>query len=457
MGTNKKGIPKFALFACIALSASGIMFGYDNSVMSGAIGYITDRFTLNPATVGMVVSGITIGAVIGALFAGVLTDAIGRKKALLLAAVFFAVGSLAQSVAQEPTLLIIFRFVAGLGIGLTNTVSPVYIAEIAPSKIRGAFGAMYQLLVSIGLTVVFFINAYIASSGDVAWNVSTGWRLMLGMGAVPAIIVFVLVCFVPESPRWLRLKGRTNKAAEVLGRIREAGETEKELAEIDEAIERSKEEKSASFKAIFKPGIRKIVGIGFLVALFQHITGIDGIIYYCAIIFEEAGLGRNAALYNTIFVGITLIIFTIVAILLVDRVGRKVLLVVGTAIMVLSLLVLTILFKTGSTNIVFITVSMLIYIAGFSIGMGSVTWVVLGEIFPTKVKGVALSLSMTAYWIANFLVAQFIPIFSANWGMGTVFLIFCVLSFIALIFYIKILPETKGKTLEEIESDMLGN
>ena len=280
---------------------------------------------------------------------------------------------------------------------------------------------------------------------------------MLGMGAVPAIIVLILVCMVPESPRWLRLKGRTDKAAGVLGRIRNADEVESELAEIDESIERSKEEHSTSIKAIFKPGIRKMVGIGFLVALFQHITGIDGVIYYCAIIFEEAGLGRNAALYNTVFIGLTLMAFTIVAILLVDKFGRKRLLSVGTAIMIVALAILTILFKSGSNNIVLITAFLLIYVAGFSIGMGSVTWVILGEIFPIKVKGIAISISMAAYWIANFLVAQFIPIFSAKWGMGTVFGIFCVLSVVALIFYIKVLPETKGRTLEEIERDMLGS
>lgn len=327
------------------------MFGYDNSVIAGAIGSIIKKFQLDPVTTGWVVSCITVGAIVGSLFAGVLADTIGRKKVLLLATFCFSVGSIGQGIADNVSILVLLRIIAGLGIGLTNTASPLYIAEMAPTRIRGSLSSAYQLLIVIGLTLVFFVNAYVASLGNELWNIEVGWRIMLALGAIPAIIIFIFAFSVPESPRWLCLKGRLSEAKQILKKIRQPEEVEVEFKAMNEAINSSKVENKMSISAVFEPGVRKIVGIGFLLALFQHITGIDGILYYAAIIFEEAGAGAQTALYNTIFIGITVTVFTLVAVFTIDRFGRKILLLTGTTIMSISLGLIQYLFYLGNPNI----------------------------------------------------------------------------------------------------------
>ncbi len=452
---EKVKISGYALYTCIVLSCSGLMFGYDNSVIAGAIGSMITKFSLDPVTTGWVVSCITVGAIVGSLFAGVLADAVGRKKVLLLATLCFSVGSIGQGLADDVSVLVMLRIAAGLGIGLTNTASPLYIAEMAPTRIRGSLGSAYQLLIVIGLTTVFFVNAYVASLGDEIWNVEVGWRIMLALGAIPAILIFIFGFSVPESPRWLCLKGRDAESKKILQRIRQPEEVEQEFKSICEAIKRAKQESAAPISAIFQPGIRKIVGIGFMLALFQHITGIDGILYYSAVIFQEAGAGTQAALYNTIFIGITVTVFTLVAVFTIDKFGRKILLMTGTIIMAISLGLISFLFYSDSPSIYAVLILILINVAGFSIGMGSVMWAVLGEIFPTKVRGLAMSIAMTAFWIANYLVAQFLPVIAAQWGMEMVFGIFCFLAVCAVLFIWKYVPETKGKSLEEIEKLLL--
>lgn len=455
MLNNKIKIPNYALYVCAVLSCSGIMFGYDNSVVAGAIGSMITKFSLDPATTGWVVSCITVGAIFGSLLAGILSDSLGRKKVLLMATLCFAVGSIGQGIAEDVSVLVLLRIISGFGIGLTNTVSPLYIAEMAPTKIRGALGSAYQLLIVIGITIVFFVNAYVASLGDTAWNVEIGWRIMLALGAVPAILILVFAVTVPESPRWLCWKKRDVEAKAILRKLRHPEEVEEEIKAIDENIKRSAQEKSVPITTIFEPGIRKIVGMGFLLALFQHITGIDGILYYASIIFQEAGAGAQTALYNTIIIGITLTVFTLVAIFTVDKFGRKILLLVGTIIMAVSLGAISLLFFLGDPSVWAILGLILVNVAGFSIGMGSVMWVVLGEIFPTKIRGIAMSVAMTAFWIANYLVSQFLPIIADSMGMEMVFFIFCILAVIAILYIWKFVPETKGKTLEEIEKFLL--
>lgn len=404
---GKAKIPGYALYVCMILSCSGIMFGYDNSVIAGALSSMITKFSLDSATTGLVVSSVTIGAIVGSLFAGILSDNIGRKKVLLLAALCFTVGSIGQGLSDNVTLLVGLRIIGGMGVGLTNTASPLYIAEMAPTRIRGSLASAYQLLIVIGLTVVFFVNAYVATLGDRTWNIETGWRIMLCLGAVPAILIFLFALSVPESPRWLRLKGKNKQSEDILKKIRQPEEVEKELWEIDEAIKHAKQEKSAPLSTVFKPGIRKIVGIGFMLALFQHITGIDGILYYASVIFEKAGAGAQTALYNTIIIGVTLTVFTLVAVFTVDKFGRKILLLIGTMIMAISLGLIALLFFSGNPSIWLLLGLILFNVAGFSIGMGSVMWVVLSEIFPTKIRGLAMSIAMAAFWIANYLVAQF--------------------------------------------------
>lgn len=453
--TEKTKISGYALYTCIVLSCSGVMFGYDNSVIAGAIGSMITKFSLDPVTTGWVVSCITVGAIIGSLFAGILADQIGRKKVLLLATLCFSIGSIGQGAVNDVSTLVFLRIVAGLGIGLTNTASPLYIAEMAPTRIRGSLASAYQLLVVIGITTVFFVNAYVASLGNMEWNVEIGWRIMLALGAVPAVLIFIFTFTVPESPRWLCLKGKNDKAKSVLAKIRQPEEVDGELLSINDAVKHSNMQKSTPISTIFKPGVRKIVGIGFLLTLFQHITGIDGILYYSSIILREAGAGAQTALYNTIIIGVVLIVFTLAAIFTIDKFGRKILLLVGTTIMAISLGLISLLFYMGNASVWLILGLILCNLAGFSMGMGSVMWAVLGEIFPTKIRGLAMSIAMTAFWFANYLVAQFLPVVAAAWGMEMVFAIFCVLCICAILFIWKYVPETKGKSLEEIERFLL--
>lgn len=459
-GTNQETNSKvkgYAIFICILLACGGLLFGYDNSVISGAIGYMTTYFSFDAATQGWVVSSITVGAVLGSIFGGPLSDKLGRKKVLLISAVCFALSSFGQGWSNDLTLLVASRILAGIAVGIANTVTPIYISEMAPAKIRGALTASYQLVIVIGITLVFFANAFVAQSGTPQWNVTTGWRIMLTLGAVPAIIFFLASFFVPESPRWLITQGENQKALKILNRIRHKEEVSAEIQEINNVIEEEKSLKGMSLSAIFKPGIRKIVGIGFVLAALQHLTGIDAIMYYAPEILKKAGLGEQVALYNTIIIGIALFIFTIVAIATVDKFGRKKLLIVGTIIMTISLTIVGLLFQMKNPPTAILLAFILVDISGFSIGMGSVMWVVLGEIFPTKVRSLAMSLSMIALWGANYIVAQFFPIIMNNIGPSVAFYIFAAFALFTIFFTIKYIPETKGKTLEQIEKDLLGN
>ena len=453
--SNKQGkIIPYALIVCILLASGGFLFGYDNSVISGAIGYMTEYFAFDSATQGFVVSIITIGAVIGSLVAGPLSDLFGRKPILLLSAVLFAISSFGQGYADSLAFLTVSRLLAGAAIGVANTITPVYISELAPSRIRGALASSYQLVVVIGITAVYFVNASIADFSTHEWNVTTGWRVMLYAGAIPAIIFLIATFFVPESPRWLEKVGKEKKFLSILRKLRSSEEFNLEVKEIKETSQTNKQQK-VSLKTLKEPKVRRIVLIGFILAGMQHLTGIDAITYYAPEIFKAAGAGNNAALYNTIFIGLALTIFTVVAILTVDKFGRKKLLIIGMSIMTVALFVVGILFMVDNAPFYLLLTFIVLFIAGFSIGIGSVMWGVLGEIFPTNVRGLAMSLSMVSLWGANYIVAQFFPIILENVGAWLAFFIFGALSFITLLFVIKYIPETKGKTLEEIERELV--
>lgn len=454
---NDRGVKRYALFVCILLACGGLLFGYDNSVISGAIGYMTTYFSFNSATQGWVVSSITLGAVLGSVFGGPLSDRFGRKKVLMLSALCFAISSFGQGWSDSLTMLILSRLLAGIAVGIANTVTPIYISEMAPAKIRGALTASYQLVIVIGITLVYFVNATVAQSGTADWNVNTGWRVMLALGSVPALIFFIGSFVVPESPRWLLTKGYDARALSVLNRIRYEDEVDKEIRDINEVINEEKTLKSeSSFSALFKPGIRKIVIIGIVLAALQHLTGIDAITYYAPEILKQAGLGAQAALYNAVIIGVALFVFTLVAIATVDKFGRKKLLIVGSTIMAISLAIVGTLFLMKNPPVYILLAFILVNIAGFSIGMGSLMWVVLGEIFPTKVRSMAMSLSMIALWAANYVVAQFFPIIMNSMGPSLAFYIFAILAAFTVFFTAKYIPETKGKTLEQIENDLLG-
>lgn len=447
---------QYTITICLLLACGGLLFGYDNSGISGAIGFITNHFSFSASQQGWVVSSIDLGAIIGSIISGPLSNKYGRKKILILSSLLFIIGSIGQGAADNLLMIIVPRLIGGMAIGVANSVTPIFISELAPAKIRGALNATYQLVIVTGITLVYFVNAYIADLGSYSWNVDTGWRLMLFVGAIPAIIFLIASAFVPESPRWLISVKKDNKALKIMRKIRYADEIKGEVNAIKGSIDEEKNLTNVSLTTLFKPEFRKIVGIGFVLAALQHLTGIDAITYYAPEILKKAGLGTQASLYNAIIVGLSMFMFTLVAIFTVDKFGRKKLLIIGSIIMTSSLFAIGILFSLSTPPVLWILIFIVLNLAGFSIGMGSVMWVVLGEIFPTKIRSLAMSVSMIALWLANFIVAQFFPVIINSWGTNVAFYIFAVFALISILFTWKYIPETKNKTLEQIQTEIMG-
>ncbi|WP_026695553.1 sugar porter family MFS transporter [Peribacillus kribbensis] len=441
------GNTKFVSLVSLVAAVGGLLFGYDTAVISGAIQFLQEKFSLSSFMVGWAVASLIVGAAIGTGFAGKLSDRFGRKKTLLLAALLFTVGSIFSAIVNNFTLFIIFRIIGGIGIGISSVQAPLYIAEIAPSKIRGRLVSLNQLAVVTGIFAVYFLNLGIANHGSHAWNVSTGWRWMLGFGVIPGVIFFLLLLIVPESPRWLQLQGRKDEAFKILKKLMGEEEAKKEIGKIDT----SADEEGSSIKKLLKPGLRKALLIGVVLAILQQATGINSIMYYAPEIFKNAGAGDNTSLIQTVLVGGINLVFTIISLWLVDRVGRKVLLLIGSALMTISLGVVSYAFHIGSTG-TWVLFFILLFVAAFAVSMGPIVWLIIAEIFPNRVRGVASSIASVSLWLADFLVSQAFPVLLDTIGSSLTFLIFGVLSAFAFFFTLGVVPETKGKSLEEIEN-----
>jgi MFS transporter, SP family, arabinose:H+ symporter len=446
-GTSIRSNIGFVSLVSIVAAVGGLLFGYDTAVISGAIQFLQLKFSLNNFMVGWTVSSLIVGAAIGTGFAGKISDRFGRKKALILAAILFSIGSILSALVNNFSLFVIFRMIGGLGIGISSVQSPLYIAEIAPARVRGRLVSLNQLAVVTGIFAVYFLNLGIANRGSLAWNISTGWRWMLGFGVIPGLLFFMLLLLVPESPRWLQLKGRDEEAFQILTKVLGKEEAKKELEKIKPTCEKG----CSSVNQIFKPGLRKALMIGVVLAVLQQVTGINAIMYYAPEIFKQAGAAQNSSLVETVLVGIINLIFTVVSLWLVDKLGRKVLLLIGTSIMTISLAVIGFAFRTGSAGS-WVLLFILLYVAAFAISMGPIVWLVIAEIFPNRVRGVASSIASVALWMADFLVSQNFPVMLNTIGSALTFWIFGILSAFTFFFTLKIVPETKGKSLEEIET-----
>ncbi len=441
--TNMKFVYKVTLVAAIG----GLLFGYDTAVIAGAIGFLKEKFDLSPAMVGWTASCVLIGCMLGTMFSGLLSDKIGRKKVLMLSAFLFTVSSIGTAVPQDLTGFVIFRIIGGVGIGIASLLVPMYITEIAPAAIRGRLVSINQLGIVTGILIIYFVNASIAGLYDQAWNVNIGWRWMFGSGVVPSVLFAVLLFFVPESPRWLAKQGRVKEAESILSKINGAQNAKTEIVEIIEVIATE----SDSISEIFKPGLRKALVIGIVLAILSQVTGINAIMYYAPEIFKSTGDGSNSALLQTILIGAVHVVFTLVAIKYVDKVGRKGLLLAGSCGMALCLAVIGAAFFWGFLQGYLILISILLYIAFFAISLGPLTFVVIAEIFPNRTRGRAMSISLFSLWAAVFLVSQLFPILLEEMGSAFTFWIFMIMAVINSLFVWRILPETKGKTLEEIE------
>jgi len=433
-----------ALSAAAALG--GLLFGYDTAVISGAIGFMRVKFAMSSMMTGWAASSALVGCIIGAMFAGFLSDRFGRKKMMLLSAVFFFVSAVWSGIPFGLLDFVVARILGGLGVGAASMLSPMYIAEIAPAKIRGRLVSINQFAIISGMLVVYFVNAMIAGAADEAWNIDYGWRWMFISEALPAALFFVALLLVPESPRWLIEAGRGDAALAILTRIGGCVHAEREFGQIKAVID----SESAALGQLFLPGMRIALLIGVGLAIFQQITGINVVLYYAPEIFKSAGLASTSAISDTVIVGAVNLIFTLVAIAIVDKLGRKPLLLIACAGMGVSLYLLGRAFRLEQFEGRGVLIYVLTYVASFAVAMGPVVWVVISEIFPTKIRGRAISVATVCLWVACYLVSQFFP-YMLETLKGTTFWVYAAVCAAAFVFIALAVPETKGKTLEEIE------
>lgn len=446
---EEKGSVWFVYRATLVAAVGGLLFGYDTAVIAGAIGFLQIRFGLSAGMVGWVASCALVGCTLGAMFAGALSDRFGRKKILLLSAVLFAVSSGGIAIPASLTWFVLLRIVGGLGIGIASMLAPMYITEIAPSNQRGRLVSINQLGIVTGILLIYFVNARIAGWHDEAWNVESGWRWMFGSGIIPAVLFLVLLFSVPESPRWLAKQGEMGEALAILTKINGPHHAQVELSGITGELAL---ESPGSASELIKPGLRKALFIGVVLAVFSQVTGINAIMYYAPEIFKSTGDGSDSALLQTVLVGVVNLLFTLVAIKYVDQAGRKKLLLVGSAGMAICLAIVGGAFYLQLAKGNLVLIAILAYIAFFALSLGPLTFVVIAEIFPTRVRGRAMSIAIFMLWVSVFIVSQLFPVLLVSIGSAFTFWLFMLASVFAFLFIWKILPETKGKTLEEMEA-----
>jgi SP family arabinose:H+ symporter-like MFS transporter len=444
--TNEKINLKVVYMLTSVAALGGLLFGYDTAVISGVIGLLETKFELTASMKGWAASSAIVGCIFGAMFAGGASDKWGRKKVLMVTAILFGISGIASALPNNLTEFTIARFIGGLGIGAASMLSPLYITELAPASIRGRLVSLYQLAIVLGILLIFFVNLLIQGMGDEAWNVEIGWRYMLGSGVIPAILFLVAIFFVPESPRWLMKAGREEEALDILQKINghHSG------LEIQREIRETLGEENGTLRELFSGTFRPAIFIGMILAIFSQVQGINAIMYYAPDIFKQVGSGNESAFQQTVIVGIINVAFTWVAIYFVDKWGRKSLLLWGGAGMAISLFMVGAAFQFNWSGFI-ILIFILAYVACFAASYGPVTWVVIAEIFPIKLRGLAMSVSTLILWVAVYFVTQFFPVLLESFGPAYTFWFFCLMSSMAFFYVLKMVPETKNKTLEEIE------
>jgi SP family sugar porter-like MFS transporter len=461
---NNNKINLVYIFAIsIASAFGGLLFGYDWVVIGGAKPFYESFFSISnaPFLQGWAMSSALVGCLAGAWLSGILSDKYGRKKLLLLAAALFIVASIGTGAANNFTVFIIYRIFGGIGIGLASNLSPMYIAEVSPSKVRGQFVSLNQLTIVIGILAAQLINWHIAepvavgaSPTDIltSWNGQEGWRWMFWACSIPAILFFVFVLFIPESPRWLVSKGKTDKALNIMKRI--TGETvaRLELNEIKYTI--NNDESGISFVSLFKNGAGRIMLLGIVLAVFQQWCGINVIFNYAQEVFSAAGYSVNDILFNIVITGSVNLIFTFVAIYTVDKLGRRALMLIGAGGLAGIYAVMGTLYFFHIQGWPLL-VLVLLAIACYSMSLAPVTWVVLSEIFPNKIRGAAMSVATIGLWAACFLLTYTFPLLNSALGASGTFWLYGIICISGFLFIFRKLPETKGKSLEEIEHQLL--
>lgn len=430
----------------VIAALGGFLFGYDTGVISGALLYITPAFKLSSGGQQLVVASLLLGAVVGAFVSGPVNDALGRKKSLLLAALIFALGALVSAVSPSAAVLIGARFVIGLGLGFSSMTVPLYLAEMSPKASRGRVVSMNQLLIVIGILVSYGVGYLLANA--------EAWRWMLGLAALPAVLMFVGLLTLPESPRWLLRQDREDEALNVLSRTRPADEVDDEAQEMRETLEA---ESQGTYRKLFSKPLRPALRIGVGVPTINQLVGVNAVIYYTPTILKQTGFGNSAAILGSVGVGVVNVILTITALLLIDRVGRRPLVLIGTALLVIALFVLGGLYllpsQQGAVGIL-IVVGLCVYIGAFAASLGIGIWLFTSEVYPTNVRAKGASLGVCTHWGLDFLISLTVLTLINTITITGMFWLYGVLGVAGFFYLLKFLPETRGRSLEEIGDEL---
>ena len=446
---------RYLLLISIIVAMGGLLFGFDTAVVSGTLSYLQTTFHLSEALLGWVVSSALVGCIIGALFVGNLADRYGRKPLLLLASVFYIVCALGCGMAGSAAMLVLFRIIGGIAVGMASVICPIYISEISPAHIRGRLTMMQQITIVTGILLAFASNWMIVNTAFIKnlfhATEQNYWRLMFAAQLFPAVIFFIGLLFVPESPRWLLSKGIDKKAEKVFHIFYKSKEQILQLITIVKKSIASSAHKKTDWKEIFSAANRKRLFIGVTFAGIAQLTGINIIFYYAPKIFEQTHT-ESSVLFQTILTGAINLLFTLLALFFIDRLGRKRLMLFGSLSMAISMVLLSILFYQNMLSNYFVLVLILLYIAFFAVSWGATIWVYITEIFPTNIRGTATSIAIFANWTMNFLVSLTFPVLLANLGGAATFGLYAIFNLICFVFVYKFIFETKGIILEEIEN-----
>jgi sugar porter (SP) family MFS transporter len=431
----------YLIFICTIAMFGGLMFGFDIAIISGANASLQSHFNLDELELGWGTGSLVLGAMFGALGSGGLTDRFGRKKVLIYVALLFAVSCMGSALSQTFLAFVLSRILGGLSVGAASVLSPMYVAEVAPRKIRGTLVSVYQLTIVIGILISYLINYGL-------YGVENDWRWMFATGAVPSVLFFLGLFAIPESPRWLYLKGYKAESRAIIGRIVGSADADLEIREIATTLEAQRS--TTKLRELLSPSTRKAAFVGFLIAGLVQLDGMNAVVNYAPKIFQGAGFEIQNALLNTSFIGVINFVFTFVAIVVIDKVGRKTLYLVGSLGMSTALLCLAttyFLHLEGILTMVFV----LAFVAFFAACIGPVFWTLVAEIFPNRIRGKAVALASSIQWSVYFLVALLFPRFLELVGGGLAFLFFAVMTSLQFMLVRHYLPETRGKSLEEIE------
>jgi MFS transporter, SP family, major inositol transporter len=451
MSDYKKVLKKITVISTFG----GLLFGYDTGVINGALPYMArpDQLNLTPAMEGLVTSSLLFGAAIGSVCGGRLSDSYGRRKMILNLALLFFIAALGCTLSPSAGIMIVFRFLLGLAVGAASVMVPSFLAEMSPVEQRGRMVTQNELMIVTGQLLAFMFNAILGTT--IGAGAAHVWRYMLVIASLPAVVLWFGMMTVPESPRWLASKGRLGDALKVLKEIREAKRAELELTEINNNIAQENEIQKATFGDLNVPWVRRIIGIGIGIAIVQQITGVNSIMYYGTQILQKSGFSTSAALIGNIANGAISVIATFVGIWLLGKIGRRPMLIIGLSGTTIAHLLIGIfsLALGGSSSLPFVVLSLTVTFLAFQQGaISPVTWLMLSEIFPLKLRGLGMGVTVFCLWMVNFLVGFFFPIFLNKVGLSTTFFIFAVFGIAAIAFVNKFLPETRGKSLEQLES-----